>query len=338
MANAQGVFDANNAVPDGQGWALAETNVGQMAVYAQDEWNMSDKFRLTYGVRVDKPLFFDSAEKAQDVINRGFVLPGVRYVNPNTGETVNIDNTQLPSNDWLISPRVGFNYDVNGNDTFQLRGGTGLFTGRFPFVWLGNQIAAPDVFFLQAVDPDYKFPQVWRTNIGADKRFESGLVLTADVSYTKDINGAHVQHWALLPPTGTLSGVDNRSIYTDADRVGASADFGVGAGPFVFTNSDKGRTLNASLKGEITLDNGAYMMLAYNYLNAKDVNSIEAEITSDAFAGNPISGDANLDVLSYSKYGNTHRIIAVTSKKWTYGNDKWSTTISSFYEYARRTF
>jgi hypothetical protein len=330
IANAESVFAANNAAPDGQGWALAETNVGQMAFYVQDEWNASDKFKLTYGVRFDKPLFFDSAEKAQDVIDRGFVLPGIPYINPNTGETVLIDNTQMRSNDWLISPRVGFNYDVSGDDTFQLRGGSGLFTGRFPFVWLGNQIAAPDVFFLQAVDPGYEFPQVWRTNIGADKRFENGLVLTADVSYTKDINGPHVQNWGLFPPSGTLSGVDNRPIYNPTDIIG-----GAGEGPFVFTNSDKGRIINASLKGEITLKNNAYLMLAYNYLNAKDVNSIEAEITSDAFAGNPISGDANDDVLAYSKYGNTHRIIAVASKKWTYGNDKWSTTISSFYEYAR---
>ncbi len=337
IQNAQNVFAANNAVPEGTpgGWTLSETNVGQMAFYVQDEWNASDRFKLTYGVRIDKPLFFDSAEKAQEVIDRGFVLPGIPYNNPNTGETVFIDNTQMPSNDWLISPRLGFNYDVNGDDTFQLRGGSGLFTGRFPFVWLGNQIANPDVFFLQAVDPDYKFPQVWRTNIGADKKLENGIILTGDVSYTKDINGPHVQNWALLPPTGTLQGVDNRPIYTSANYGGAIADFGIGAGPFVFTNSDKGRIWNASFKAQKTFDTGLYAMVAYNYLNAKDVNSIEAEITSDAFAGNPVVGNVNTDVLGFSKYGDTHRIIGVASKKWTYANDKMSTTLSTFFEYAQ---
>ncbi|MDO5970399.1 TonB-dependent receptor [Flavivirga aquimarina] len=335
FAGPQATFDANNALPDGEGWALAETNVGQLAFYVQDEWSITDKFKLTYGVRFDKPLFFDSAEKAQNVIDRGFVLPDIPYYNPNTGENVLIDNTQMPNNDWLISPRVGFNYDVNGDDTFQLRGGSGLFTGRFPFVWLGNQITAPDVFFLEAVDPDYKFPQVWRTNIGADKRLENGLILTADLSYTKDLNGPHVQNWALLPPSGTLNGVDNRPIYTDADYGGAIADFGLGAGPYVFTNSDKGRIWNASIKGQKTFDNGLYTMLAYSYLNAKDVNSIEAEITSDAFNGNPIVGNVNDDVLGYSKYGNTHRFIGVASKKWDYGGDTWSTTLSTFFEYAQ---
>jgi len=332
---AEGVFAANNAVPDGTpgGWALAETNVGQMAIYVQDEWNASDNFKLTYGVRIDKPLFFDSAEKAQEVIDRGFVLPGIPYFNPNTGERVLVDNTQMPSNDWLISPRLGFNWDVNGDDTFQLRGGSGLFTGRFPFVWLGNQIANPQAFFITAVDPEYQFPQVWRTNLGADKRFENGLILTADVSYTKDIDGPHVQHWGLSNPSGTLQGVDNRLVYEASDIL--TFDGNPGDGPFVFTNSDKGRIWNASFKAQKTWENDLYAMVAYNYLDAKDVNSIEAEITSDAFAGNPAVGNVNNDVLGYSKYGDTHRIIGVISKKWTYGNDKWSTTLSTFFEYAQ---
>lgn len=329
IANAEAVFAANNA---NDSWALAETNVGQMSFYMQDEWNVSERFKLTYGIRFDKPLFFDTADKAQDVIDRGFVLPGLQYFNPNNGETVQIDNTELPTNKWLYSPRVGFNYDVNGDDTFQLRGGTGTFTGRFPFVWLGNQVAAPDAFFLQAVDPKYQFPQVWRTNFGVDKKFEDGLILTGDVSYTKDLNGPQVQNWGLMPPSGNLNGVDNRPIYTDADRINS---FGTGAGPFVFTNSDKGRIWNASLKAQKTFEDGLYVMMAYSYLNAKDVNSIEAEITSDAFAGNPIVGDANADVLGFSKYGNQHRVIGVASKKWTYSNDHYATTISTFFEYAR---
>ncbi len=326
--NAQNAFNANNSVPDGTagGWTLPKLNVGQLSFYVQDEWNVNEKFKLTYGVRIDKPLFFDSAEKAQDIIDIGVVVPDIPYVNPNTGETVFIDNTQMPSNDWLVSPRVGFNYDANGDSSLQLRGGTGVFTGRFPFVWLGNQIGSPDVFFLQAVDPDYKFPQVWRTNIGADKRFESGLILTADVSYTKDINGPHVQNWGLLPPSGTLNGVDNRAIYLPSDLINNA---------YVFTNSDKGRIWNVALKSQKTFENGLYAMMAYSYLNAKDVNSIEAEITSDAFAGNPIVNDANADVLSYSKYGDTHRFIGVASKQWKYGNDNWSTTISTFFEYAQ---
>ncbi len=326
MANAQSVFSGNNA---GDSWALAETNVGQMAFYVQDEWNVNDNFKLSYGVRFDKPLFFDSSEKAQDVIDfpGNFYAPDVPYMDPSTGETVFFDSTEMPSNKFLVSPRAGFNWDVRGDKTLQVRGGTGLFTGRFPFVWLGNQIANPNVWYYQVVDPDFKFPQVWRNSLGLDYRLEDGTVITTDLSYTKDINGAHVQNWGLGLPTASLNGADNRPVYAATD---------VGNAAYVFTNSDKGRTFNATVKAQKTFLNGLYVMGAYNYLNSKDVNSIEAEITGDAFAFNPSLGNVNNANLAYSKYGDTHRIIGVASKSWNYGaDDKWGTTISTFFEYAQ---
>jgi hypothetical protein len=321
MANAEAVNAAGN-------WSLAETNVGQMAFYVQDEWNVNDNFKVAYGVRFDKPLFFDSAKKAQEVIDRGAAyVPSTPYIDPATGETVYFDSTKMPNNNFLISPRVGFNWDVKGDKTMQLRGGTGMFTGRFPFVWLGNQIANPNVYYYQVVDPDFKFPQVWRTSLGFDYKLESNVVLTTDLSYTKDINGAHVQNWGLNNPTGSLSGVDNRKIYTAADK---------GNTAYVFTNSDKGRTFNATFKAQKSFENGLYTSLAYNYLNSKDVNSIEAEITGDAFDFNPVLNNANDATLAYSKYGDTHRVLGIVSKNWTYGsNDQWGTTISTVFEYAQ---
>jgi len=325
MANAQNVFETKNA---NNSWSLAETNVGQMAFYLQDEYSINENFKLSYGVRFDKPLFFDSSRKAQDVIDRGAVyVPGIPYTDPSTGEAVFLNSTKMPNNQFLISPRAGFNWDVKGDKTVQFRGGSGLFTGRFPFVWLGNQIANPNVYYYQVVDPDFKFPQVWRNSLGLDYQLENGVVLTTDLSYTKDINGAHVQNWGLNKPTGTLNGVDNRPIYVASDK---------GNNAYVFTNSDKGRTLNASFKAQKTFTDGLYVMAAYNYLNSKDVNSIEAEITGDAFDFNPTLGNANDATLSYSKYGDTHRFIGVVSKTWKYGtNDQWGTTLSTFVEYAQ---
>ena len=327
FAIAQNASLNENGEGNPGGWALAETNVGQMSFYTQDEWDVSNNLKLTYGIRFDKPLYFDTAQKAQEVIDNACCnVPSIPYVNPNTGETVTIDNTQMPSNKVLLSPRFGFNYNHKGEDKLQLRGGSGVFTGRLPFVWIGNQISSPEVFFLQAVDPDFKFPQVWRTNLGTDYRFDGGLILTGDLSYTKDINAAHVQNWGLLPPSGTLGGVDNRPIYTANDLINNA---------YVMTNSDKGSTWNATLKGQKTFGEGYYVMLAYNYLNSQDVNSIEAEITGDAFAFNAALGNVNDAVLANSKYGDQHRVIGVASKKWKYGNDKWATTVSTFFEYAK---
>ena len=332
LSNARNVFNGSNAAGIGNpgGWALAETNVGQMAFYVQDEWDVTDDFKLTYGIRFDKPLYFDTRDKIRENIARKpFTFsPGIPYFNPQTDQETLLDSETLPSNDFLISPRVGFNWDVNGNQNTQIRGGSGVFTGRFPFVWLGNQVQGLDFFFYQIVDPDFKWPQVWRTNIGGDHRFENGLVGTVDVSYTKDINGAHVQNWGLRNPSQTLNAPgDNRPFYAAGDK---------GNNAYVFTNSDKGRIWNATLKAQKNWDGGLFASLAYNYLNAKDVNSIEAEITGDAFDFNPTTGDANQDVLSYSKYGDTHRFVGVISKQFVYGNnDRWSTTLSSFFEYAK---
>ncbi|WP_438973247.1 TonB-dependent receptor [Polaribacter sp.] len=336
VANYQAQFDAailanNTRLANGSGnaggYALAETNVGQLAFYLQDEWNASDDLKITYGVRFDKPLFFDTTQKAQEVIDNACCFdPTISYYNPNTQQEVTLDNRKMPTDQWLFSPRVGFNWDANGEGKLQLRGGSGIFTGRLPFVWIGNQIANPESFFYQAVDPDFQFPQVWRTNIGVDYKLESNYVISTDLSYSKDINGAHVQNWGLRNPTGTLSGADNRAYYLNSDK---------GNSGYVFTNSNRGRTYNFTTKIEKTFDNGLYTNIAYSYLDSKDVNSIEAEITGDAFAFNPVVGNANNDVLAYSKYGDTHRIIGVASKKFNFFGEKSPTTFTTFFEYAK---
>lgn len=329
---ASNSLEANGTGNPG-GWALAETNVGQLSFYLQDQWDATENFKLTYGLRFDRPLYFDTADKIRENIERkggaaGTYIPSIEYFDPNTDQGIFLDSERLPSTNWLISPRVGFNWDIKNDNSLQIRGGSGLFTGRFPFVWLGNQVQGVDFFFYQLVDPDFQWPQVWRTNLGLDKRFDNGVILTVDAAYTKDVNAAHVQNWGLNSPSATLNGVDNRAVYTNDDK---SQIFGDPTSAFVFTNSDQGRILNASVKAQKTWDSGLYAQLAYSFLNAKEVNSVDAEITGDAFAGNAIVGNANTDVLSFSRYGDTHRFIGVLSKEFK----KTGTTISTFFEYAK---
>jgi len=333
----QAAIDANESLtangegnPGGFNWY--KTDVGQMAFYLQDEWSATDNFKLTLGIRFDKPLYFNTSDYAQEFIDtQCCYIPSIEYYDPKTGDPVFFDSTKMPTNSIIVSPRLGFNWDVKGDNTFQVRGGTGVFTGRFPFVWLGNQIGNPNFYYYQVTDPDFKWPSVWRSNLGIDYKFNNGLVASTDFSYTKDINAAHVQNWGLKPPTATLAGVDNRAIYSNADK--STVPWGDPTNAYVFTNSDKGETINWSVKLEKNFKNNFYFSAAYNYLNAKNVNSIEAEITGSAFAENPVLGNVNDDVLARSKYGNDHRFIGIISKKWNYGNDRWSTTISSFMEY-----
>ncbi|PTM11250.1 MAG: TonB-dependent receptor [Bacteroidetes bacterium] len=333
VAAAQGTFAALNGAGEGfddTGWSLAETNVGQFAFYLQDEIDLTDQFKLTLGLRMDMPLYFNTEEKIKENIARQCCYdPSIEYYNTE-GEAVTFDHTVLPSTTPLFSPRVGFNYDLTGNQTTILRGGSGLFTGRFPFVWLGNQVANPNFFFYTITEPDFQFPQVWRSNLGIDKKFNDWTV-SADLVYTKDINAMMVRNYGLRPPSGQLTGVDNREIYLPGDR---ATVFGGPTNAYVFSNTDEGYSFNATLQIRKNWHNGWFTSLGYNFLDAKDASSIEAEISSDAYERNPAIGNVNQARLTPSLYGNRHRVVGSAHKRFEYGG-KWATTVAAFFEYAQ---
>ncbi|MEE9438608.1 MAG: TonB-dependent receptor, partial [Saprospiraceae bacterium] len=339
VENAQNTFDQFGGANGGegidtdttagyQGWALAETNLGQISVYAQDEYQVSDQLTITAGVRLDKPTYLDTKDKIEENLERnGAYIPTIEYYEED-GTPIMLEQTDLPDAKLLINPRFGFNYDISGDRTRQLRGGTGLFSGRFPFVWFGNQVANPNFFFYTTTAKDFKFPQVWRTNLGYDHKMDNGWTGTVDLLYTKDINASMVRNYGLKPPTGKLEGVDERPIYTAADR----NSFGNDA--YVFSATDVGYSFNASFQLQKAWGNN-FAMIGYNYLNAEDASSIDAEISSDAYARNPGNiTHVNTPLSAPSSYGNTHRVIAALSKKFSYANDKLATTVSLFAESA----
>ena len=329
---ARQAFIDNNA---NDTWALAETNLGQLAFYAQDEWAASEKLTLTLGIRMDMPLYFDTKEKIEENIARkgglladnGTYAPEIEYFDED-GNSVFFDHTVLPKQTPLISPRFGFNFDVTGDRSTQLRGGSGLFTGRFPFVWVGNQVANPDFFFYCITDPDFKFPQVWRSNLGFDQQFGAGWIGTIDLVYTKDINAMMVRNYGIKPPSGTLNGVDNRPVYLSDDR---AMIFGDATNAYVFTNTDLGYTFNTTVQVTKNWADGSMFQIGYNFLDAQDAASIDAEISSDAYDRNPGNVmHTNTPELAPSLYGNRHRIVGAAMKRFEYGN--MATSIAIFSE------
>lgn len=322
-------------------WTWYYLTVGQLSGYLQDEIQVNDRFRITAGLRVDRSIYFNSRYESAN-LNQDGSFSGT-YTNgdptlPNNdslklfdangnpvsnGVGKSLDNTRLP-NGTLLSPRLGFNWDVRGDRTLQIRGGSGLFTGRFPFVWIGNHIGNPFSFFYNATDRNFRWPQVWRSNIGLDYKIPFGTTFSTDLSYTKDIKGMMVRNYKLGTPTGTLnSGTgDTRKFYTAANQGSANA--------YVFTNNRVGYQFNATFQAQQNFENDLFAMVGYNYLKAKDASSISAEISSDAFDRNPILNNANEARLTPSLYGNTHRILAAGSKKFEYGNKRYATTISFF--------
>lgn len=105
--------------------ALAEIHYEQLSFYLQDEWNIHPRLQLLYGIRMDIPFYISH-----------------RYENPSIAG-MKFNGTQLSTAYWpestpIFSPRLGFHVDLSGDRTLELRGGTGLFTGRFPLIFLSK--------------------------------------------------------------------------------------------------------------------------------------------------------------------------------------------------------
>ena len=111
---------------DGESKPAARVQFNRPGIYAQDEWNITDKLKLTYGLRVDG-LFFNNS----DLMTNNAILD-LDY----NGRK--IDTGKWPKNSITFSPRLGFTYDVFGDKSLKVRGGTGLFSGRLPLVFFTN--------------------------------------------------------------------------------------------------------------------------------------------------------------------------------------------------------
>ncbi len=337
VAAAKKTF-ADNSVDPLTKWNWSYTNVGQIAAYVQDEIQVSKNFTVTVGIRADKPLYFNTPELiATKLANKDQTCcyhPDNVYYNEN-GVATKFDQTKLPESTPVISPRVGFNWDIKGDRSEQLRGGSGLFTGRFPFVWISNQVANPNFFFYCVTAPDFKFPQVWRTNLGYDKKLGDGWVFSGDLSFTKDINGVMVRNYGINVPKGTLnSSIDARPTYLDANKT--KDLFGGTNDAYVFTNTSEGYSTNFSAQIQKATKDNAFFSLAYNYNRTLESSSLVAEISSDAYDRNPAYGNVNQAVAGFTPFGNQQRIIGSASKKYNYGDkNQWSTTISGIFEAAQ---
>lgn len=111
---------------NGEKEPAAEVVFNQIGLYLQDEWNITRKFKLSYGIRLDE-MIFDNGALTTNTAIYDLDFGGKR-----------IDTGLWPKNKLQVSPRVGFNWDILGDKNLVLRGGTGIFTGRLPLVFFTN--------------------------------------------------------------------------------------------------------------------------------------------------------------------------------------------------------
>ena len=161
---------------DGETKPAARVQFNRPGIYGQDEWNINDKFKLTYGLRIDG-LFFNN----KDLMTNN-AIKEIDYYD-NNGKVRNIDTGKWPSNSITFSPRVGFTWDVLGDKTLKVRGGSGLFSGRLPLVFFTNMPTNGGLVQYQAqLSGNTK---VWDAKTGAPTKGYANYT----GAYTTDDNG-----------------------------------------------------------------------------------------------------------------------------------------------------
>ena len=142
---------------DGELNPAARVQFHKAGIYGQDEWNVNEYFKLTYGLRLDG-LFFDNSDLMTNA-----AIKALDYYTA-SGQVRHIDTGKWPSASLTVSPRVGFSWDILKDKSLTLRGGTGLFSGRLPLVFFTNMTTNSGMVQYQA--------QINQKNL--DKKFGEG--------------------------------------------------------------------------------------------------------------------------------------------------------------------
>ncbi|WP_299819431.1 carboxypeptidase regulatory-like domain-containing protein [uncultured Pontibacter sp.] len=321
----------------------AEFNAAQLGFYFQDEYTASERLKVTLGVRLDLPVFPDKpARNEQLEADFQSFFPGLR-------------TDRTPSGQLLWAPRLGFNFTPTDDRAFQIRGGTGVFTGRVPFVWLSNQfvntgtilgtvdVRDPETFIpdpgqqvqagppvttveVNVIEDDFKLPQVWRSNLAFDYTLPLDIVATVEGIYSKTLNDVVYRDLNLLPPVGQLEGADNRNVFPVQRRRNPNY-----TNVILLDNTSEG--FRYSLTGQLRKDfaNGLNTSVAYTYGKSKDVNSGTSSTALSNYEFNQIINNPNNPELAYARFDVRHRIVGTSGYTFRYANN-FATGISLFYQ------
>ena len=340
---------------DGETEPAARVQFNKLGVYLQDDWNIINNFKLTYGLRVDG-LFFNNSDLMtnQAIYNLDY-----------NGE--HIDTGKWPGSSLTLSPRLGFTWDVFGDKSLKVRGGTGLFSGRLPLVFFtnmptnsnmvqykgiwnatgkssgmktdmsqfaGNIMTGNDLrdyiinhnlgpetikpedgiagSTINAVNPDFKMPQVWKTSVAIDYQIPTSFPFTATVEaiFNKTINAVCISDWSIKDVGGfaRLNGADNRALYQDFKYTDANGKALPNA--FVLDNTSKGYgwTFNATLNAQPA--EWISLMAAYTHTVSKEKTGMPGSDASSAFTYIPCAQGPNNVGLHNSQYVTPDRFVA----------------------------
>jgi hypothetical protein len=222
--------------------AFSAFKFAQYSLFGQDEIAVNKNLRMTFGLRLDLPTY----PFAPQIITH----PLVAAATFTGGEKINTGI--LPKKRIMWSPRFGFNWDLYGDRSLQIRGGTGVFTGRVPFVWIvsqsgdngmlqitqsfNGQANTPGPFnpdpaayrpatvpqagtvipgSITALANDFQNPQSWKSSLAIDTKLPGGIIASVEAIFNKDLVTAFFRHANLIAPVAlNVAGYpDSRPMY-----------------------------------------------------------------------------------------------------------------------------
>jgi outer membrane receptor for ferrienterochelin and colicin len=243
----------------------------QWGLYAGDTWRVSNTLSLNFGLRFDLPRITDNPT-----------------YNPLVDATFGINTSDVPTNNLMVSPRLGFNWNPSASGKDQIRGGIGVFAGRTPYVWISNAfggtgveitgLSASNVTFnpdpnnppknfppgsaaisVDTIDPNFKFPQILRSTLAYDRELPYGIRFTLEGMFTKTLKDIFYYNKNKVE-TGTTTPWGT-PIYTNYNKGFSDVTY--------LTNTSRGEQQNLIVQLEKRFPFGLYLMGSYAYMKAK---------------------------------------------------------------------
>lgn len=339
---------------DPEGVAL---NFGLVSAYLQDEWNITSRLKLTGGVRLELPLYLNDLPSNAKVE----ALPELRY-------GTKLDLSSWPNPQLLVNPRFGFNWDVLGNRSLQVRGGSGLFSGMLPFVWFTNQPTAsgiyqsPETAFSKEKLESFKFepdfrnqqkahPELFPAAYDAHAKFSGASLAMVEKDFKMpQIWRSNLAIDVALPKmtTLTLEGIFSKDVNAPLQRnvtlpeptgkmsdgrplySGTTTMKGEITNAIVLANTDKGYQSSLTVQLRNRAIKGLDASVSYTYSLAKDLTSNPGSNAASAWKYNHTKGDINNPELSHSQFSIPHRVIGSLSYRVEYLRSM-ATTIGIYY-------
>lgn len=310
------------------GGGTADWAVKQIGGYVQDRWSPTDRLNLTFGLRFDVP-FND-----KPVENTAL-----------TGSVFRVNTSNFPSGNVLVSPRFGFNFDVDGSGATIVRGGVGIFSGRPPYVWLSNAFTntgleqvtlictgaavpaftvdlnnmpqtcatggppAPPAATVNYFDPDFKFQQALKYSLGVDRQLGWGVVGTLDFLYTAARNQLY-----FIDENTREEGRngEGRMMYGLPNAAGTGIVRSTLSSAFrqVIRHENRNKDWSYLITGQLQkrFSDNVEFNVAYTYSKTKDLISLGSSIASSNLQNTPLAGTQRERELQLSAFHVPHKI------------------------------